>query len=356
MPGDKTETGFEITIPDNHIQGPAPRINQHTGEPEQFDPKQIFTSPSIKYACNYSTTVSAESETFDIVFQVRQKPDSYRTGQETVSRRDEPDFTIDRLFPNSGLEYYSQNRGVHKVQRILIRTSADTPAISAVDGVRWTRCPKCVDDCLHSTAAARLDLCSACGSAGALEGEWTDCFKCTATSPLATDPSCSCGGHFALMGSWGKCRGCRSVGTRTRRVEEAVACDECDATGEVLAQHRVRCMPCTGRGSIEVTDTATEWCGDCGKSGVVVSYTAVGCANCGGLGVGCANCGGHGNGCGCRFAGHPPPERCSACSGAGSTRRATSRQLCASCAGVGARPKRVTTYSRCCHCNGCGVQ
>jgi hypothetical protein len=47
-------------------------------------------------------------------------------GQETVGAKDRGE-TIDPLFPNDSMEYYSRRRGVHKLQRLLIRATDDSP-------------------------------------------------------------------------------------------------------------------------------------------------------------------------------------------------------------------------------------
>ena len=57
---------------------------------------------------------------YQVAFQLRQKPDSYSIGQETVGA-EERGVTIDPLFKNNELEYYTKRKGVHKLYRLLIR-------------------------------------------------------------------------------------------------------------------------------------------------------------------------------------------------------------------------------------------
>ena len=65
-----------------------------------------------------------EGRTFLLAFQVRQEPGTYSVGQETVGAEERGE-AIDPLFQNSELEYYSRRRGVHKLQRLLVRALDD---------------------------------------------------------------------------------------------------------------------------------------------------------------------------------------------------------------------------------------
>mmetsp|Transcript_12088 Transcript_12088/g.28120 ORF Transcript_12088/g.28120 Transcript_12088/m.28120 type:complete len:148 (+) Transcript_12088:647-1090(+) len=124
-PGDVTASGYSIPVRPGHITGTFTRTNEDTGEPEQFDPQQVFTSPSIKY-CAYSTVycdvTRYRGKRFKVAFQLRQEPGTYSIGQQTVGARS----TIDPLFANSELEYYTKRKGVHKLTRLMIQLdSAD---------------------------------------------------------------------------------------------------------------------------------------------------------------------------------------------------------------------------------------
>jgi hypothetical protein len=123
MPGDVTHSGITIPIGEHHIEGSSERINAYTGKDETFDPKQVFTSPSIHY-CAYKTVYCDRTQfdgcEYQVAFQLRQEPDTYSIGQETVGaeRRGE---VIDPLFGNNELEYYTTRKGVHKIYRLLVR-------------------------------------------------------------------------------------------------------------------------------------------------------------------------------------------------------------------------------------------
>ena len=123
MPGEVTASGHKLPIRPGHIQGKQDRKNLFTGQQEEFDPVQIFTSPSIYY-CAYGDVYCDRTEfkghQYQVAFQLWQRPDSYNVGQETVgaTRKGE---TIDPLFSNNELEYYTKCKGVHKLYRLLVR-------------------------------------------------------------------------------------------------------------------------------------------------------------------------------------------------------------------------------------------
>jgi hypothetical protein len=125
MPGEVTASGYELPIRPGHITATFERDNLFTGEREQFDPMQVFTSPSIHY-CSYGSVycdrTTFEGHEYQIAFQLRQEPGTYSIGQETVGA-DRAGRTIDPLFSNSELEYYTKRKGVHKLYRLLIRRS-----------------------------------------------------------------------------------------------------------------------------------------------------------------------------------------------------------------------------------------
>ena len=96
-----------------------------------FDPKQVFSSPSINY-CGYGEVYCKprvfNGERFIVAFQIRLHPESYQIGQQTVGATQR----IDPLFANNALEFYSTARGGHKLQRLLVRRLADTGVTAAV--------------------------------------------------------------------------------------------------------------------------------------------------------------------------------------------------------------------------------
>ena len=80
-------------------------------------------SPSIHYCCYglvYVDCTAFEGREYQVAFQLRQEPDTYCIGQETVAA-DRAEVTIDPLFKNSELKYYTKRKGVHKLYRLLIR-------------------------------------------------------------------------------------------------------------------------------------------------------------------------------------------------------------------------------------------
>jgi len=133
QPGDKTPKGFEIPIRQGHITRSFERTNRHTNATEHFDPgRQVFTSPSIKY-CAYGTEaqgahrgvycdiVEFEGHRFCVAFQVRQQPSTYCIGQQTVGASEQ----IDPMVSNDSLEFYTERRGVIKLQRLMVRVLDD---------------------------------------------------------------------------------------------------------------------------------------------------------------------------------------------------------------------------------------
>jgi hypothetical protein len=116
IPGELKLGGEKLGIPKGHIIKPFLRLNQFTKKEELFDPNQIFTSPSIRYAgCSvYSSAHIIQHDAFpnkslrfQFAFAVRQRPGSYSIGQETIgataSKR-----TIDPYFSNDELECYTK--------------------------------------------------------------------------------------------------------------------------------------------------------------------------------------------------------------------------------------------------------
>ena len=133
MPGDTladpaTGARWQLPIRKGHIAACKPRHNLHTDATELFDPKQIFTSKSITYSGLefYCAPTEFKGRSFLLAFEVRQQPGTYSVGQETLgaTRRGK---IIDPLFSNNELEYYTQARGVHALQRLLVRVLDDVP-------------------------------------------------------------------------------------------------------------------------------------------------------------------------------------------------------------------------------------
>jgi hypothetical protein len=121
-PGEVTATGFRIPIREGHIKSSFRRRNNYSKTDEDFNPNQIFTSPSIKY-CSYGSVycdkTMFQGSSFEVVFQLRQMPGSYSIGQHTFGAS--VTGQIDPLFDNNELEYYTVRNGVHKIYRLLVR-------------------------------------------------------------------------------------------------------------------------------------------------------------------------------------------------------------------------------------------
>ena len=126
-----------MAVREGHITHPIDRVNLFTGDKEQFDPVQIFTSKSIEYAALecYCSTAEFQGRKFKVAFEVRQQPNSYSVGQETVgvgasprgTRKDPASTrTIDPLFSNDELENYTKVRTALELQRLLVRVLDDT--------------------------------------------------------------------------------------------------------------------------------------------------------------------------------------------------------------------------------------
>ena len=107
-----------------HIQQPFQRQNAHTGAEENFDPLQIFTSPSIRYCAAqdsdgdyfYCERDEFEGRYFIVALQAMQAPDSYGIGQPTTVGPEEEIPEVDPLFDSTELEYYTRDRPSVKVR------------------------------------------------------------------------------------------------------------------------------------------------------------------------------------------------------------------------------------------------
>eukprot|EP00058_Branchiostoma_floridae_P021550 XP_002607040.1 hypothetical protein BRAFLDRAFT_93566 [Branchiostoma floridae] len=112
MPGDVASGGYEL--------GP--------GKGRGFDSVQVFVSPSIKYAgldryaeqIRFNDKHDGKTYTARVAFQVCVRPSSYQVMQETLgfTRRGE---TVDPLFSNEELEWYTKERGVHALYGLLVK-------------------------------------------------------------------------------------------------------------------------------------------------------------------------------------------------------------------------------------------
>lgn len=116
IPGELKMGGKKVKIPKEHIRKSFYRQNRYTKKEELFNPNQIFTSPSIRYAgCGvYASSYVIQHENypdksirFQFAFSVRQRPGSYLTGQETVGATAHG-IKVDPHFSNDELECYTQ--------------------------------------------------------------------------------------------------------------------------------------------------------------------------------------------------------------------------------------------------------
>jgi hypothetical protein len=138
-PGDVTEGGYKIR-PHSGSSDSHWRTNRVTGQRERFSQSMIFTSPSIKYSASqdqegnyyYCEEEYFEGHSFLVALQVMHQPDSYKVGQQTLENEDIP--PIDPLFPNNGIEYYTNRTGVHKVYRVLVKLVDASAAATAAAG------------------------------------------------------------------------------------------------------------------------------------------------------------------------------------------------------------------------------
>lgn len=130
MPGDLALGGSPVGIRIGHIRRPFKRMNRASGCEEDFDPCQIFTSPSIRYASHgaFATILNTPHPTepdvrigLRFVFQCRQRPGSYTVGQETVGARD---LQLDPLFDNNELEWYSKEAPALVLTGLMVQVEA----------------------------------------------------------------------------------------------------------------------------------------------------------------------------------------------------------------------------------------
>ncbi|XP_078671254.1 uncharacterized protein LOC144911245 [Branchiostoma floridae x Branchiostoma belcheri] len=97
-----------------------------------FDSVQVFVSPSIKYAgkdlyaepTRFQDRNSGKTYTTRVAFQVCVRPGSYQVMPETMSFSNK-NVTVDPLFDNKELEWFTKERGVHALYGLLVKLEAD---------------------------------------------------------------------------------------------------------------------------------------------------------------------------------------------------------------------------------------
>ena len=117
IPGDTKPNGNKHGIRTDccRIRKVFKRYNKYYKKEEIFDPKQIFTSPSIIYSSFYAPDFICQHPynlnkklKVKFVFQIRQKPNSFKIGQETMGYGD---TKISKYIQNDRIEYYTKNNG-----------------------------------------------------------------------------------------------------------------------------------------------------------------------------------------------------------------------------------------------------
>ena len=143
--GDIVLGGRKLAIPEGHIQNTFKRTNLFTGKEEMFDPQQIFTSPSAQYVSHpvYAKPTRMAhplkmGKVIDVhfMFQVRQRPNSYAIGQETVGATAK-NIQIDPEFNNNELEWYTKENVGIIIHGLLVRVQKVVTAYQLVSRKYW---------------------------------------------------------------------------------------------------------------------------------------------------------------------------------------------------------------------------
>ncbi|KAI8510690.1 hypothetical protein Bbelb_116060 [Branchiostoma belcheri] len=119
IPGDTMLGGRTLGEKDGHFTPDS--------KPEDFDTRQVFVSPSIKYAGHeayaapqgYKDTKGKEYDV-RVALQLCVRPGSYTVGPETIGASLLGEI-IDPLFSNDELEWFTKERGGHALYGLLIK-------------------------------------------------------------------------------------------------------------------------------------------------------------------------------------------------------------------------------------------
>ena len=133
IPGDTKMDGSKhgIRTDCGRIRKKFTRYNRYYKKYEEFDPNCIFTSPTIEYAAKYAPYYYCkhpnDSKTrlrVQFVFTLRQKPATFKIGQETMGYDDEQ---ISKYVSNDEIEYYTKNNSPQSflVNGLLIKYSKE---------------------------------------------------------------------------------------------------------------------------------------------------------------------------------------------------------------------------------------
>ncbi|XP_077863669.1 uncharacterized protein LOC144348043 [Saccoglossus kowalevskii] len=115
MPGDKLMGGEILGEREGHFNDKR--------KPKGFDTKQLFLSPTIRYsgrdvyAKPSNFTDSGKSYKAKIAFQVCIRPDSYKTGRQTIGAKER----IDTKFSNEEIEWFTKERRCVVLYGLVIR-------------------------------------------------------------------------------------------------------------------------------------------------------------------------------------------------------------------------------------------
>ncbi|XP_077977607.1 neuralized-like protein 4 [Glandiceps talaboti] len=131
IPGDVALGGKELGVQPNHFGGDIPA-------PTDFDTKQIFVSPSIKYAgcevyaCSnrWADQTTLKIYNARVAFQVWIRPESYTVSPQTIGAT----APIDRKFNNDELEWSTKERTGVILYGLLVKLEEINPV------VRESRC------------------------------------------------------------------------------------------------------------------------------------------------------------------------------------------------------------------------
>eukprot|EP00698_Gefionella_okellyi_P008114 TRINITY_DN1998_c0_g1_i1.p1 TRINITY_DN1998_c0_g1~~TRINITY_DN1998_c0_g1_i1.p1 ORF type:complete len:1099 (-),score=191.89 TRINITY_DN1998_c0_g1_i1:76-3336(-) len=124
LPGDTVYGGYKVEIRPGHIKKTFDRAGAD-GATEHFDPGQLFLSPSMVYSGHNvyakpflsQDTVTGQTYKMQVAFQLRVRPGSYQVGRETIGAKKE----LDRVIPNSEIEWYTRERGAQMIIGLLLR-------------------------------------------------------------------------------------------------------------------------------------------------------------------------------------------------------------------------------------------
>ncbi|XP_077984407.1 neuralized-like protein 4 [Glandiceps talaboti] len=128
MAGDVAYGGVKLTEGKGHYT--------EKWKPEGFDTKNIFMSPTIRYAgidCyskpdKYTDGETGKTYEVKVAFQVCVRPGSYRIGKQTVGAH----FRLDPRFDNQEIEWYTKERGAVILYGVLIKLINTSDPLSCI--------------------------------------------------------------------------------------------------------------------------------------------------------------------------------------------------------------------------------